>query len=211
MAGWAPTSPAIHCRLSPTRYINTHSASGARRNFLSMTGVILPGRRLEGVPLGNVLMPQGLHARIGLFSIYPIRLGPPIRRRQPMPRRAETLAVQLLPVVGRSSHFEGNTNNALELSMTRIGHCSTLWNSAAGLRITAPHRVPRRSGASSPRRSRVPSAERDLMAYPGPSHAPSYLRPSSRVVDGVRIQSKTYPHVEKYVENVCSIDSKDPF
>lgn len=35
-----PTRSAMRLRPSPSRYINTHSASGARRNWLSMMGVI---------------------------------------------------------------------------------------------------------------------------------------------------------------------------
>ena len=55
MAGAACTSSAVRFRLSPSRYINTHSASGARRNCLSMMGLILPRRRLGTVPpLGDV-------------------------------------------------------------------------------------------------------------------------------------------------------------
>jgi hypothetical protein len=30
----------MRCRLSPSRYINTHSASGARRNRLSMVNIL---------------------------------------------------------------------------------------------------------------------------------------------------------------------------
>ncbi|MDF9749627.1 hypothetical protein M2428_001064 [Arthrobacter sp. ES3-54] len=40
--GGTPTRAAMRCRLSPSRYINTHSASGARRNRLSMMDPILP-------------------------------------------------------------------------------------------------------------------------------------------------------------------------
>lgn len=40
-AGSARTRAAMRCRLSPSRYISTHSASGARRNRLSK-GPILP-------------------------------------------------------------------------------------------------------------------------------------------------------------------------
>jgi hypothetical protein len=61
-------------RLSPSRYINTHSASGARRNLLSMMGVILPRRPLERSSWENVVAPPGVKwAPIGLLSVHPVR------------------------------------------------------------------------------------------------------------------------------------------
>jgi hypothetical protein len=87
VAGWAPTSSAMRFRLSPSRYINTHSASGARRNCLSMMGVILPRRPPKRVPsCRNDLMPPWPVQS----WIYQVRQGrPKVRQSHPVLRRDE--------------------------------------------------------------------------------------------------------------------------